>query len=206
MRGIDGVFVKIDRGRSVDPMNDDSSKPSSPSMRPVPVAEPPSWVRAADDQHRADLVRYAYSMCQDAALAEDAVQETFVRLMRQQEASLDGHLAAWLFRVCRTRVIDAQRKNRRWCSLDAGERPATPDPGAVDPARQTEQSDTQAFLWEMIRELSPTQQEIVRLKYQAQLSYKEIAAVTGKSVNAVGVHLHTALTTLRHRLASHPEW
>lgn len=166
----------------------------------------PAWVRSADQNHRADLLRYAYSHCQDAALAEDAVQETFVRLMREDPAKLEGHLLAWLFRVCRSRVIDAQRRTRRLTSLEGESLPPQPDPDAIDPAHEAEQADTQAFLWAAIAELSPTQQEMMRLKFQAQLSYKEIAEVTGKTVNAVGVHLHTALATLRTRLAHNPEW
>ncbi|MFW6353284.1 MAG: RNA polymerase sigma factor [Verrucomicrobiota bacterium] len=168
----------------------------------------PAWIRAAAQAHRTDLLRYAYSHCQNTALAEDAVQETFVRLLEEDPARLAGHLKPWLFRVCRSRVIDAQRKDRRLTSLEAGTAagPARPDEFAPDPARQTEAADTHAFLWEAVEALTPAQQEVMRLKFQAQLSYKEIAAVTGKTVNAVGVHLHTALSTLRTRLAQHPEW
>jgi RNA polymerase sigma-70 factor, ECF subfamily len=187
-------------------MHDDPPNRPEASMKPLAMERMPVWVRSADVEHRADLTRYAYSLSQDAALAEDAVQETFVRLMREEPGNLEGHLTAWLFRVCRSRVIDAQRKSRRLTSLDAEGLPPTADPSALDPAAEAEQADTQAFLWEAITHLTPTQQEMMRLKFQAQLSYKEIAEVTGKTVNAVGVHLHTALANLRARLAQHPEW
>jgi RNA polymerase sigma-70 factor (ECF subfamily) len=48
--------------------------------------------------------------------------------------------------------------------------------------------------------LPPKQREVVRLKFQAQLSYEEIAAITSLSVSNVGVLLHTAIRTLRQRM------
>lgn len=49
----------------------------------------------------------------------------------------------------------------------------------------------------MISTLSTDQQEVVRLKFQEEMSYKEIAEVTGHSVSNVGFLLHTAIRTLR---------
>jgi RNA polymerase sigma-70 factor (ECF subfamily) len=49
--------------------------------------------------------------------------------------------------------------------------------------------------------LPVNQREVVRLKFQNQLSYEEIAAVTSLSVSNVGFLLHTALKTLRLRMA-----
>lgn len=187
-------------------MNEDSSKPPSRLMTQPVVIEAPEWVRRANETHRADLLRYAYSVCRDEALAQDAVQETYLRLMREDPARLDGHLAPWLFRVCRSRVIDAQRKDRRLTPLETETSIPMADPEAENPAVQAEATDTQSMVWEAVGTLTAIQQEVMRLKFQAQLSYKEISEVTGKSVNAVGVHLHTALSLLRDHFSKHPEW
>jgi RNA polymerase sigma-70 factor (ECF subfamily) len=48
--------------------------------------------------------------------------------------------------------------------------------------------------------LPANQQEVVRLKFQNSLSYKEISAITGLSVTNVGYLLHTAIQTLRGKL------
>ena len=53
-----------------------------------------------------------------------------------------------------------------------------------------------------MRGLPNNQQEVVRLKFQNGMSYKEIAAVTELSVSNVGFLLHTALDTLRTRIAA----
>ena len=170
------------------------------------MASIPDWVSAATAAHRADLLRYAHSLCRDPGLAEDAVQETLLRLAAETPAKVEGHLAGWLFRVCRTRVVDLQRKLRRLTPLDPATLPAVADLERPSPAEAAEQEDMAGLIWRLIGELTPTQAEMVRLKFQAQLSYREIAEVTGKSVNAVGVHLHTALATLRSRLAEQSDW
>ena len=47
----------------------------------------------------------------DLERARDVVQETFLRLAVQQPSSVDGHLAEWLYRVCRQRALDVCRKD-----------------------------------------------------------------------------------------------
>ena len=52
-----------------------------------------------------------------------------------------------------------------------------------------------------VQELPPRQQEVLRLRFQDALSYREIASVTGASVSHVGVLLHGAMAALRRRMA-----
>ncbi len=53
---------------------------------------------------------------------------------------------------------------------------------------------------EIMEELPERQQEVVRLKFQGGLSYREIAEVMNTTVNNVGVMLHTAIKNIRQRL------
>ena len=53
----------------------------------------------------------------------------------------------------------------------------------------------------LLATLSANQQEVVRLKFQAGLSYRQISEVTGLSVTNVGFLLHTAIARLRKRVA-----
>jgi len=55
-------------------------------------------------------------------------------------------------------------------------------------------------LRDLLGGLSPSQRETMRLRFQGGLSYREIAQVTGMTVNHVGVTLHTALQQLRERI------
>ena len=56
----------------------------------------------------------------------------------------------------------------------------------------------------MLAGLPDNQQEVVRLKFQDGLSYKEIAGVTGLTVSNVGFLIHTAIHTLRREFAAQP--
>src|SRR6187401_381297 len=55
------------------------------------------------------LLKYAFSICRDEELAQDAVQDTFLRLAKEYRR-LDLHeLGRWLFTVCRNRTVDLTR-------------------------------------------------------------------------------------------------
>ncbi|MBI5863231.1 MAG: sigma-70 family RNA polymerase sigma factor [Planctomycetes bacterium] len=142
------------------------------------------------------LLRYALGLTGDLEAARDAVQDTFVRALQQDLASRDGQIGPWLFAVCRNRALDIRRKERfvtRTIAipLDAG--PAhSEQPGAA-----VEAADDSQRLLAALERLPAIQQEVVRLKFQAGLRYKEIAEVTGLSVTNVGFLLHTALRKLR---------
>ena len=69
------------------------------------------------------------------------------------------------------------------------------------PAHGAEQADERSRLALCVGELSPRQQEVVRLRFQDALTYREIAVVTGASVSHVGVLLHEAMRALKGRLA-----
>jgi len=157
------------------------------------------FLRASLEQFEAPLVRYALSLSGDLETARDVVQDTFLRLYQQPPGEVGGHLAQWLFTVCRNRALDVQRKNRRMTpltDLELDHRP-TPEPSPADSAANR---DTAGHVEELLSGLSLNQREVVRLKFQHQLSYQQIAAVTSLSVGNVGFLLHTALKTLRGRL------
>lgn len=154
------------------------------------------WICEALEKHEASLIRYAQSLTGDAEQARDAVQDTFLRLCQQDEAEVRGHLAAWLFTVCRNRVMDVQRKERRMSplsELDLEMREATgPHP---DAAAAT--ADASGRVLDFLAGLPANQRDVVRLRFQAQMSYEEIAEVTALSVGNVGFLLHTAIKALR---------
>lgn len=157
------------------------------------------WVRAALERHGAALVRYAASITGDEDSARDVVQDTFVRLCAEAPERIDGHLAPWLFTVCRNRALDVQRKSDRMVPLLDGELTAVPDE-LPSPSVVLEQRETTDLALGLLETLNPQQREVVRLKFQAGLSYEEIGAVTQLSTGNVGFILHTALKTLRRKL------
>jgi len=144
------------------------------------------------------LISYAKSITGDWDSAKDAVQETFLRLSRENLKALEPRLAAWLFAVCRTRAIDYRRKVVRFVSSADGNLESTPDE-APEPPAQLAQAEDRAQLSELIARLPEKQREVVKLKFEAGLSYREISDVTKHSVGNVGFLLHTAIQTLRRQ-------
>jgi RNA polymerase sigma-70 factor (ECF subfamily) len=151
------------------------------------------------DRYERPLLAYASRMLNgDWQGAQDAVQETFLRLCREDPAKIESRVAAWLFSVCRSRVIDMQRTNHS-TPMDASTVIiADPSPDAAEVASDAEDK---VMLSSLVGKLSPRQQEVLRLRLQAGLSYREIAEVTGMTVSNVGFHLHEAVKSLRDTLA-----
>ena len=157
------------------------------------------WVSSTLQRFEQPLVRYAQRITGDLETAREVVQDTFLRLCRQQQTAIDGHLSQWLFTVCRNRALDVQQKERRMSTtlnLDQQTGSATSLMTAA-PDQAAETRDSAARVLEFLDQLPTNQQEVIRLKFQNDLSYREIAEVTGLTVSNVGFLLHVGIKQLR---------
>jgi RNA polymerase sigma factor (sigma-70 family) len=159
----------------------------------------PAWIDAALKRYETPLVLYAAKICGDAERARDAVQETFLELCAADRAAVDPRLAAWLFSVCRNKALDVRRKDSK---MSMGDESLADRTGVEpDPSVALLQEEQQVRVLSLVERLPAKQQEVLRLKFQGGLSYKEIAEVTGDSIGNVGFLLHVALRALRERLS-----
>lgn len=159
-----------------------------------------AWVRDAVNRFERPLLSYARWLLRDSDKAADAVADTFARLCEKPPAAThNGELPKWLFTVCRHRAIDMLRKDKRMNPLSesAAAKIENTDRHS-DPSDAIETADTTAAAMRALATLPGNQQEVVRLKFQHDMSYKDIAAVTGLTVTNVGYLLHKAIKTLRH--------
>jgi RNA polymerase sigma-70 factor (ECF subfamily) len=145
------------------------------------------------------MVRYAQRITGDLERARDVVQETFLKLCRECPADIDGHAAEWLFTVCRNQAVDVKRKERRMSVLAETER-AAPESRDLSPPEAAELHDTAGQVLRLLDELPDNQQEVIRLKFQSGLSYREISGVTGLTVSNVGFLIHTGMKRLREQM------
>lgn len=131
--------------------------------------------------------------------AREVVQEGFFRLCAEPRERVESHVREWLYTVCRNLAIDVRRKERRMRAIgdDAAEEHPSPD---APPGDAIERQEAYSRVLGAMQALSPNQQEVVRLKFQHGMSYKQISEVTDLSVTNVGFLLHTALKTLREKL------
>jgi RNA polymerase sigma-70 factor (ECF subfamily) len=143
------------------------------------------------DRHQAELLRTAHAILGDAHAAQDAVQEAFLRLCREQEDLVrrpGDQLGGWLTTVVRNHCIDQLRRRRTQgaCALPAAiaaaPEPSPPDVGGV---------------WHAVGALPPLERAAVTLRYRDGLSYADIAARLGKTATHVGVLLNQAMQRLR---------
>ncbi len=158
------------------------------------------WITEALDRFEGPLVVYASRMLSDVHRARDVVQETFLRLCREERGRVEEHLAPWLYTVCRRLALDQIRRNGHMkpagdALLDA--RPSA-EPG---PATKAETRDAVSRALEVLATLPPKQREVIELKLRHGLKYREIAEVTGHSLGNVGFLVHHGMKTLRARLA-----
>jgi RNA polymerase sigma factor (sigma-70 family) len=156
-------------------------------------------LQEAIDQYQGPLVRYATQIIGDAERARDVVQETFLRMCREPAVTTSGHLGPWLFTVCRRLAIDVRRKETRMNTSGTSNSVCEAmAPHQATPAAVRNEEFEQVV--RLLAELPSNQQEVVRLKFQEEMSYKQISSVTGLSVSNVGYLLHTAVMTLRERM------
>jgi RNA polymerase sigma factor (sigma-70 family) len=161
------------------------------------------WMRGVLLQYEGDLLRYARRIVGDEEQARDVVQETFLKLWRQDRAALDGHLVEWLYTVCRNRAVDVRRKEQRM-QTHAEEMLVVHESATLSPAVAAERRDSAAQILDLVERLPANQQEVIRLKFQGGLTYREISRVTGLTVSHVGVLIHTGLKSIRLRLCAAP--
>ena len=156
------------------------------------------WIRSIVDAHAGDLTRFAASIVGDMESEKDFVQDVFIRLWREPRDRIEDHIRPWLFRVCRNRALDLRRKGGRMRALTEVDtaQAAVDAPG---PESMAERKDSHSQILSLLQALPQNQREVVRLKFQNGMSYKEIATVTELSVTNVGYLLHTAIQTLRSR-------
>lgn len=188
---------------------------------------PPDLI-ALLDRYERPLIRYASSMVGDLDSARDVVQEAFIRLAQEKMGSAEcggrneardsekvngespaiphsalhiPHLEAWLFTVVRHRALDHLRKHSRIIPMTLpDDRPCT----APGPSATLEQRENADSIFDLLDSLSPNQREVIRLKFQNDLSYREIADVTKLTVTNIGFLIHTGLKKLRALLREQP--
>ena len=161
------------------------------------------WLDGVFERFETPLVVYAARLVGSADRGRDVVQDVFLRLCREAVRPTPERLAAWLYTVCRNRALDIRKKERRMSELS----PATADglsATCVDPSAVAEDHDEARRARALLDCLPDNQQEVIRLKIEHGLKYREISEVTGLSVSNVGYLLHQGLTTLRRQLGGVP--
>jgi RNA polymerase sigma factor (sigma-70 family) len=158
-----------------------------------------AWVQTAFERYERPLLQYAMSIVGEIGRARDVVQETFMRLHKQERENIEGHLSQWLFTVCRNCALKSLKKESRYIYVDAQEFETKRCEG-LTPLKELERKERVERLMELVRELPKNQHEVVRLRFHHHHCYQEISEITGLSVGNVGFLLNAAMRNLRRKM------
>lgn len=141
------------------------------------------------------IYRYIYSRVGHAAQAEDLTAQVFTEalegLHRYRE---EGNFAAWLFTIAHHKITDHYRRQRPRVPLnEALDRPAQGD----DPLTHVVQDEALQRLGALVTQLDEEQQELLRLRFAAGLTYGEIGKLVGRSEAAVKMVVYRLLRRLQ---------
>ena len=143
------------------------------------------------------------AIVRDGAIAEDLVQETFLRAWNRMSGfdAERGALGPWLVAIARNRAIDyirstSSRMDRNSFEFDAREHPSL----FVDMERDVFNTDHAKHIRRAISQLSDNQQKVIELAYYEGLSQTEMAEKLGQPLGTVKTWVRTALRSLREQL------
>jgi RNA polymerase sigma factor (sigma-70 family) len=163
--------------------------------RLVSPQKPPGDVESLVEAYQGPLVRYATRLVGNRELAQDVVQETFLKyLERPLRFGEPRQWASWLYRVTHNRCIDILKRDarRRQLNLFAPKPVAAPPPGE---GLIGEEQRRAVGRW--LDKLKPEHRAVVLLFFDEGKTYNEICEITGLSSSNVGMILHRSLKRLR---------
>ena len=158
-------------------------------------------------RHKTRLFNYIYQMVRDRDLADDIFQETFVKAIttiKQGRYNDLGKFSAWLYRIARNLAVDSFRAEKNESALST-------DNADYDILNRRELAEDtiedvmvglqiEEDLRRLIDELPEVQREVLNLRYDQELSFKELAELPGVSINTALGRMRYAILNLR-RLA-----
>ena len=161
-------------------------------------------IRAGDPQAMSELYdRYAkvvYAVAlrvlQDAAAAEDVLQDVFLQLWRNPDAfdASRGSLAAWLAVIARHRAIDRLRQRRPETDIEDCVISGGPDLGD-----ETERSLMVEKVRAVLQEMSSDQRTALEMAFFQGLTHTEIAEKTGQPLGTIKTRIRSGLQFLRQK-------
>ena len=158
-------------------------------------------------RHKSNIYSYIYFIVRNREMAEDIFQETFVKAIttiKQGRYTESGKFRAWINRIAHNLIIDnyRQEKNEQTISNDDCEVDLLNNAKLSDGTIEDELVKDQilADVKKLITYLPDNQKEVLLLRYYQDLSFKEIAEITGVSINTALGRMRYAILNMR-RLA-----
>lgn len=152
-------------------------------------------VTLAHQDYAKAMNTHAFFKTSDRQIGEDMVQDTFIKTWAYlvKGGKID-QMRAFLFHILNNLIVDQYRKRKKISLDELRDKGYEPH---VDDTEQIVNSLDAQTAFKLISQLSAKNQSILRMRFQRDLSLKEIALINGQSVNTVTVQLHRAVKKLR---------
>ena len=135
--------------------------------------------------------------------AEDALQETFIKIFTKASSfkGEEGSLEAWCYKIATNEALQLLRKKvRAFQSLDT----LGPELEQKMMTESSPDADKSSILFQKaVLKLSTQQRIVFNLRYYDELSYSQIASITGKSENSLRTNYHYAVDNIKDYLKEH---
>lgn len=155
-------------------------------------------------RHKDHVYRYILGMVRDPELASDLFQDTFLRVInvlqkRRGSYTPQNRFGGWVTRIARNIVLDHMRSRSKWYDISEGDdnywqRLPDEEPLADEVLQSRQKRD---WLDQFIARLPDAQREVLILRQDTDLTFREIADITDVSINTALGRMRYALINLR---------
>lgn len=167
----------------------------------IPNESPPriDWFEPLVRQSEAAAYKLAMMLTRNPGLAEEIVQEAFVRAwVAQRTPQTYDEFRPWLYRIIVNLIHDHHRR-------EAIERRYVAEPAVADPVSQSERRLDISAVSEAMNRLSQREREVVYLRFFENASHRQVARMVGMNEVGVRVLLHRALKRIRQAIEATPD-
>jgi RNA polymerase sigma-70 factor (ECF subfamily) len=160
------------------------------------------------ERHKQSIYAYILYTVRDADLADDIFQDTFIKAIttiRQGKYTETGKFKAWIMRIAHNLIIDffRQKKQENTISKDSYEVDLFNNVNLCDDTFESQLVKSQVLqdVKKLVYYLPDKQREVLEMRYYNDLSFQEIADLTGVSINTALGRMRYAIINMR-KLAS----
>ncbi len=167
--------------------------------------------RTLVDRHQERVFGYLLGMVRDREVANDLFQETFLKvisaLSRERGSyTVQGKFLGWVLRIARNAALDHLRARKKWKDVSSSQTDDEVDYWEKLPDESPlvdvllHRSEQSEVLRDSIDALPEEQREVLLLRHEADMTFREIADLTGCSINTALGRMRYALINLRRQL------
>jgi len=147
-----------------------------------------------------------YLIVKDKEVAEDLMQDAFIKAIDKLKSGTyneEGKFGPWIVRMAYNMAIDHFRREKRYPSINIEDTVAVYNSltYSVEPVENEHiRNNTEELLKQLIETLPETQKEVLMMRHYGDMSFQEIAAATGVSINTALGRMRYALLNLRKKM------